>query len=191
MGCDIHLYREKLVNGKWVAADKFVKEYDDETPDVPYNERFTGRNYDLFGFLCDGVRRSFEFSLKERGLPLVMCDEIKAINNMWGYDGHGHSYLYLHELKEISAILKDLKVPISGMKEKESLAEFIKELEKDNPDYDKLYPYCGMSTDTTRYSEFSVELPASYIIGESIDRIITMFDNDDGDNHRIVFWFDS
>lgn len=191
MGCDIHLYREKQVGGKWVAADNFVKQYDDEPADVPYGERFTDRNYKLFAFLCDGVRGSYPFSMKERGMPLRMCDEIKAINDMWGQDGHSHSYLYLHELKEISVILGDLKVTVTGMKEKESLSGFLKELEKPNPDYDKLYPYCGWASDTDMYAEFEVELPVSYLIGEPIDRIVSTFDDCDGENHRIVFWFDN
>ena len=190
MGCDIHMYREKLVNGKWVSADEFVKEYEDEPADVPWDKRFTDRNYDLFGFLCDGVRTSFEFSFKARGLPLAMSYEVMSIDNSWRSDGHSHSHLYLHELKEASELLSELKVTVSGMNERESLSKFLLELKSENPNYDKLYPYCKWSS-MDCHEEFSVEVPASYMIGNDINRIISMFDNDDGDNHRIVFWFDN
>lgn len=45
MGCDIHVYREKKVNDTWVTADKWVEEYGDT--DVPWENRFTDRNYQL------------------------------------------------------------------------------------------------------------------------------------------------
>ncbi|MBR8025204.1 hypothetical protein KDX27_42480 [Burkholderia cenocepacia] len=73
MGCDIHLYREKFVNDQWLTADKWVAyDYgvDDKGMEVPWGERFTDRNYDLFGLLSKGVRRVHPFSFEPRGFAI-------------------------------------------------------------------------------------------------------------------------
>jgi len=99
MGCDIHAYREKQVNGQWVTADEWDTE-DPEDIHVPYEKlAYRGRDYKLFGLLADGVRSSHAVSFKVRGLPSDVSPEVKANAEGWGVDGHNHSYLYLNELK--------------------------------------------------------------------------------------------
>lgn len=97
MGCDIHLYREKHVDGKWLAVDKWAKdEYGDFG--VSYDDQcYTGRNYELFGLLAKGVRREHSFSFEKRGLPFDACDEIKACSEGWDCDDHWELSFYTSE----------------------------------------------------------------------------------------------
>ena len=193
MGCDIHLYKEKRVNGAWVAADVWVTdEYseDENDKDVPWENRYTWRNYNLFGLLSKGVRRQFPFSFEPRGLPFNACQEIACQSEKWDGDGHSHSYLYLHELKDMREFLKTATLKVSGMKDRDELAALRASIASDAPNWDLLYPYCQF-TGMPSYEEFEIDVPASYIVGGCLDEIISSFDGVDGDNHRIVFFFDN
>lgn len=193
MGCDIHLYKEKQVNGKWVTADHW-EEYDwgdeDKGIEVPWENRFTDRNYSLFGLLSKGVRCDLPFAFEQRGFPVNACKEVASQQDKWEGDGHSHSFLYLHELKDMRAQLDTLKINISGMKNRNELQALRESIASDNPDWNLLYPYCGW-TNGQGYEEFEIDVPASFILGDSLDKIITSFDGVEGDNHRIVFFFDN
>jgi hypothetical protein len=112
MGCYIHLFQEKKVNGKWVTADKWAPssyEDDDDRLRVDYDDRlYTGRNYRLFSVLA-GVRNGVGFAdvktgvavipiALPRGVPTDCCPEYKAEVDAWGSDGHSHSWLTLHDI---------------------------------------------------------------------------------------------
>lgn len=116
MGCDIHFYVEKLVNGQWVAADKFQRgDAEDGTDDakgylhiVDHKEMYQGRNYDLFAILAD-VRNGSGFAgiktgegfvpiSMPRGVPDDASPEYKEISDDMDCDGHSHSYFTLREL---------------------------------------------------------------------------------------------
>lgn len=193
MGCDIHVYKEKQVAGRWVTADEWVA-YDygegDRGQEVPWQKRFTDRNYQLFGLLSKGVRTSHPFSLAPRGLPFNPCPEIAAEAERWGCDGHSHSYIYLHELRDLAEFLKTQPIRITGMKDAEGLAALQASIDSGNPDWDLLFPYCGW-TSQPGWVEFSLDVPASYYIGSGLNDLIAGFDGVDGDNHRIVFFFDN
>lgn len=193
MGCDIHLYKEKNVNGKWITADEWeTGSYGDgeSYTDVPWGNRFTGRNYNLFGFLSKGVRRNIEFGFEPRGIPFDACDEVSNKSIAYDCDGHSHSYLYLHELKSMREFMKSATIEINGMKERNELAVLQESIASGNPDWNLIYPYCQWSS-SSEYDEFSIDVPAEFIIGTDIDEIIDSFNDVDGDNHRIVFFFDS
>jgi hypothetical protein len=193
MGCDIHLYKEKFVDGKWLTADEWVGyDYgdDDKGQEVPYEKRYTGRNYNLFGILAKGVRRDFDFAFEPRGFPFNSCAEIAAESDGYGSDGHSHSYLYLHELKDMQSFLAAHTIPISGMKDAEELAALQATIDAGAPNWDLLYPYCQGTTDT-RAVHFKIQVPASFITGSCLDQIISSFDGIDGENHRIIFFFDN
>lgn len=119
MGCDIHLFAEKLIKPKWYEFWKSRKwlSIDNYTPNPDFgkyegesefiiereNRIYThGRNYNLFCALA-GVR-SFKFndsptSVSEpKGLPVDCCREIKDESERYGSDGHSHSWLTLAEL---------------------------------------------------------------------------------------------
>src|SRR5689334_7537807 len=98
MGCDIHTYREKFIDGKWVTADPWeADEYEDVDgrKAVPYKKAaFHDRNYNLFGLLA-GVRNELPQSLAPRGMPWDASEEVRKACEDWDSDGHSHSYLYL------------------------------------------------------------------------------------------------
>ena len=188
MGCDIHLYKEKQINGKWVAADEWVD--GDDGQEVDWRKQFHGRNYKLFGLLCRGVRTEHALSFKARGMPTDACPEVAGKAAQWDCDGHNHSYLYVHELRSLLETLKVSTTKIEGMKDRDELAALNASISSGTPDWSLLYPYCG-STNNGAYVEFSIDVPASFIIGGSIEDIISGFDGIEGDNQRIVFWFDN
>lgn len=189
MGCDIHIYREKKIDGAWVAADKWQQT--DYGLEVSYKDQaYTGRNYQLFGLLSKGVRTENEFSFEQRGMPFNSCEQIQSLAEEWSSDGHSHSYLYLHELKDMLEFLQTRTLKISGMKDRDELKALRESIVSSNPDWNLLYPYCqGSSMET--YERFSVDVPASFYLGESLSEIINSFDGIDGENHRIVFFFDN
>lgn len=116
MGCDIHLYVERKVDGKWVSADMWKPDPDTDEEEggprmiVERADRFyKGRNYDLFGMLAN-VRNGrgfagcvtgtgFEPISMPKGLPEDVSPEVKAESDCWNGDGHSHSWLTLAELK--------------------------------------------------------------------------------------------
>lgn len=195
MGCDIHCYKEKHVDGKWLTADEW-KPYsygdalEDNGMEVPWEKRFTGRNYQLFGLLSNGVRCEHPFSFEPRGLPFNPCAEIAAEAERWEGDGHSHSYLYLFELKEMLAHLEQNTIKITGMKDKAGLQALRESIASGTPSWDLLFPYCKWSSDPT-YEDFEIDIPASFYMGADLKTIIDSFDGVDGDNHRIVFFFDN
>lgn len=119
MGCDIHLFAEKLVTPKWwqfwkklkwISIDKYTPnsdfgEYDNE-PELhiePESRFYSGRNYNLFCALA-GVRRYMfigEAAIvsNPKGLPVDCCEEIKEESRKCGSDGHSHSWNTLAELE--------------------------------------------------------------------------------------------
>jgi len=190
MGCDIHAYREKKVDGKWVAEQEFVDEYNDGWLDVPFENRYTGRNYDLFGILSKGVRRDMDISFEPRGLPIQLSGEVSSVMKGRGSDGHSHSYLYLHELTELEELLKSSTVKISGMKDADELEKLKQSKESDGEtDWMLLYPYCAWSSDKN-HVEFEIDVPASFIVGDCLRQIIDSFEKHD-DLQRLVFFFDN
>lgn len=193
MGCDIHMYKEKFVGGKWVTADEWVAyDYGDDEKgiEVPFEKRFTERNYELFGLLSSGVRREHPFSFVSRGLPFDCCAEAVAQRDHWDGDGHSHSYLYLHELQAMQRHLETAMVRISGMKHSGELSELRASIATGSPNWHLLFPYCQM-TNAPNHEDFEMDVPASFYMGEDLARVIAGFDGVDGDNHRIVFWFDN
>jgi hypothetical protein len=109
MGCDIHCYAEKLINGEWKQITGFKSNYYDKNSSYFNDERYLnsphpydGRNYSLFAFLAD-VRNEFGFARIEpisppRGLPEDLSKEILNEASGWKSDGHSYSWLLLNEL---------------------------------------------------------------------------------------------
>lgn len=192
MGCDIHIYKEKLVDGKWQSADKWQKsKYDDEGMVIEYEERaYKGRNYELFGLLSKGVRTAHPFSLPERGLPFDVSPEVKAESDKWDGDGHSHSHITIAELKRLKDFIEVETMHIEGMfspEQKEKLDTGIKE---GNPDWGNIYPYCKWSSGGN-YVNFAYDVPVKFVIGNGLETIIDSFEGIEGDDLRIVFWFDN
>lgn len=114
MGCDIHFYVEKKINGQWVSQDTWTREDADESDSyltVPYGQAYySGRNYDLFAILADvrngrgfaGIKTGEGFTpiAEPKGVPEDASAEVKEIVARWEGDGHSHSHLTLKELLE-------------------------------------------------------------------------------------------
>lgn len=109
MGCDIHFYVERRVDGKWVTADKWGKDEDDNNRTVSLGGSYYGdRNYDLFAILAN-VRNGHGFAgvktgegfvpiSEPRGIPNDASSEYRAYAESWGMYGHSHSYLTVAEI---------------------------------------------------------------------------------------------
>lgn len=191
MGCDIHMYKEKRVDGVWVTADEWTPDkYAPGSFEVEWEKRFTERNYDLFGALSKGVRSEHPYSFEPRGMPFDASPEVAKESAEYGIDGHSHSYLFLHELKAFRKFLDSTTTKIEGLKDHDGLMALRASIASGNPDWNLLYPYWGGSNNP-RDERFEFDVPASFSLGRSLDRIIAMFDGVDGDLHRVVFWFDN
>jgi len=102
MGCDIHIYTEKWIDGEWQCIDKKYKNEDAEEYDTPkYNREpiYSSRNYRLFSILAD-VRNAFDIEpiSYPKGLPDDVSDFVKEWSADWGVDGHSRSFLTVQEL---------------------------------------------------------------------------------------------
>lgn len=91
MGCDIHLYLEKKVKGRW-------ERYEHESEIDP-----TERNYNVFGFLC-GVRCIIPIKgynrIGDRGIPE---------DTSYSEDRDGENYAYLGDHSFTHTTVKELK----------------------------------------------------------------------------------
>ncbi|AFU88267.1 hypothetical protein CcrColossus_gp397 [Caulobacter phage CcrColossus] len=105
MGCDIHFYVERRVDGVWQAADTWVDDgYGDKGVPrlhVPYEAQYySDRDYEFYGILA-GVRRPQAGEpVAHRGVPEDACPEYKAHVERWDFDGHSHSHFTLAEFFE-------------------------------------------------------------------------------------------
>lgn len=120
MGCDIHLFAEKKITPKWfefwkkpkwVSIDKYSPnpdygKYEGEREyEIPREDRIYtgGRSYNVFCALANV--RSFHFNGEPtcvslpKGLPKDCCKEIRNESDLYGSDGHSHSWNTLRELE--------------------------------------------------------------------------------------------
>lgn len=190
MGCDIHLYKEKKVNGQWVTADDWgLSNWADEG-EVCKSDNYPGRNYATFGALSKGVRFEVPFGFEPRGMPFNACDKVTQEKELWGCDGHSHSYISLSELREFAEFIKTETLSVSGMKDAAGLEALQKTIDAGNPNWELLYPYCRW-TNQAGHMNFELNVPADFYIGRDIEGLISLFDGMEGEDFRIVFWFDN
>lgn len=198
IGCDIHLYAEKKVKGKWICINPLVWEiYSTE----PYTERVleeidVGRDYELFGFLA-GVRTTQKVNIGDpKGFPEDASAEVKQIYLEWGEDAHSGTYATLSELKEkLSG-----SITVKGMMPKTRLEKLTYSINKGNPDWELLYPYFEWAS-LENYESFKFEVPIEYQFKGFITNVVKDILqehtwNKDEQKHsedevRIVFWFDN
>lgn len=108
MGCDIHALVEcKTKDGRWISCGAV---------DI-------WRNYDLFALLGD-VRNSGDVKplSRRRGVPPDASGGYRDLVEMWGADGHSHSWLTLAELKKCKRGKSIIQLPaIIGRMEYEDM----------------------------------------------------------------------
>lgn len=125
MGCDIHSYievRNKDFNtgeySKWELLPIFDTKYS-RVPSI--TNHYTGRDYELFGWLTDGVVRcATQTDLPApRGFPSDASREIINEHLSWNDSCHSESYFTLLELEDAyRQIPKKVQLEIEGKKEK-------------------------------------------------------------------------
>lgn len=99
MGCDIHIVLEKKYADRWVGINNFDSPPVEAFEHLPkkhnyFNWRVRGRYYDLFARLA-GVRG---VGPEPRGLPPDISELTQMEVDMWGSDGHSHSWGMLEEV---------------------------------------------------------------------------------------------
>ena len=214
MGCDIHLYTEKKINGFW---NLWHKSHLNKAIHHTYVEdyyRYTGRNYDLFAILAN-VRNGVGFAgivtgggfnpiCQPRGLPKDVGYEVQELSEKWDDDGHSHSWLTLRELLEYDWD--------SQSTTKRGVVSEITYKKWDHKGYPS--EYCGASygkgietlseeeylklnqkdTDVTYMIEVEWDVTyrqaANQFLKEFIPRLQELAEGD-LDSVRIVFWFDN
>lgn len=92
MGCDIHAFTEKFVDGHWQCLNN-------QALAGRLSDTFDARSYSLFGLLAQ-VRYDMSHGWDPRGLPPGVSLEIQNESNIWDVDGHSHSWQTLKELQE-------------------------------------------------------------------------------------------
>lgn len=204
MGCDIHLYLERLYDGKWVNIDywQYNRYYNEAEPDssepkMYHVGAYQGRNYELFSILA-GVRNyGRNKPIKQpRGLPVDISSVTKE-----GY-GDG-SYLHTpswYTMKELYDYYnKHSKTKCRGMLNVEQRKELA----------DGIIPneWCqGTNQTGYEFAEWEVDNELKCLLDPLKARLkdelyFTYCDDDDpriletimkeGNNIRIVFWFDN
>lgn len=84
MGCDVHLFTEIKIGGKWCT----------------HSVCNVLRNYDLFGKMA-GVRSNVPPIAESKGLPEDVGELTKLYANYWEGDAHTHSWLSGAEIVEL------------------------------------------------------------------------------------------
>ncbi len=84
MGCDIHLFTEIKVGGKWITHS---------VCHVP-------RNYELFGKMA-GVRSDAKPIAAPKGMPEDAGELTRMYAKYWEGDGHNHSWFSGAEIAEL------------------------------------------------------------------------------------------
>jgi hypothetical protein len=108
MGADIHLWVErKLPSGKWVMHDRCdaisteaygIRDTTDSRPRLDRAYHLAGsRNYRFFAALA-AVRGA---GPEPRGLPSDVSDYVQHEVDMYGVDGHSHSWMSVREFMPI------------------------------------------------------------------------------------------
>ena len=180
MGCDIHLHCEYRKNGIWYNCDNF--EWNQETGQYEFVSIYSDRNYILFGVLA-GVRSNEPEKIDSpRGLPDDIALKTKELADLDFKWTHSHSYLTLREL----------------LKWRERQQKKWKKLKKKNgvkcDDYEGEY--------ILENDEYPIFKWKKNILNELIQKMeykmddhLFCFGEDDyyeqGDDFRIIFWFDS
>jgi len=198
MGCDIHLFteRKREINGveKWVNIDRFkISPYGsgNEVEHFELVELYGDRNYRLFSMLAN-VRNYHNNPVisEPKGFPTDCSDYVNKQKESWEGEGHSHSYLTLHEIKEFRKKHKVTKY--SGMMSPENAA-LVDKGEMPNS-------WCQATRIPNHvYREWEcTDDTLSDLVNKLEERAFEEFwleiDSDSSQNEhkiRIVFWFDN
>jgi len=104
MGCDIHVYRERRIDGIW-ETDTLVEKEDDTYSSYESGVGYVSRSYVMFGALS-GVRSDSPIKppAEDRGFPEDATDINQACSDQMDADGHSHGWL---DMAELSKLIRD------------------------------------------------------------------------------------
>lgn len=186
MGCDIHIYSESLIEGKWVLNES-IKDVNAGQPEygephydtIDADNLYLGRNYFFFGILA-GVRSWDDPDFDIKGFPDNCSSDLLLLYNQWGRDAHTPSYVTLKELEEWLG-----KEQYEGRTDalKFQIEWWIDELKKVNVG-NVISSMSGFLNG--KYMDDEYEYVHSVITGW-VDKLKQRA----GEDQRIVFWFDS
>jgi hypothetical protein len=205
MGCDIHIYTEKLVEfennlSKWINCDNWryneyynPKDKDGETK-MNIHPIYMGRDYELFSVLAN-VRNYSDDNLcisEPKGLPKDICKITKAEAKRWKGDAHSHSYLTFKEIKDFRA--KKYKRKFSGL-----VSKYDAQLLDEGKGFPKCWTKGADPSLGLVHREWEEETDVLYKLTKGLDERkrdeFWIFDKEEhaelDEKIRIVFWFDN
>ena len=192
MGYSIHLFVEVNKNGIWESVDEWNIEDKDDIY-VEYDKQFYNiRNYNLFALLADVCNyHGIEPICSPKGLPLDVSDVVKVCSDLWGVNGHSHSYFTLNELLSFDwgKTIKE-----AGYMENQQWDLFNASMNTDKPDYNLRIPYSQgirqtpISTHTWHEWEIPVKVSVGNFYETTIPQLVQLGKPEDV---RIVFFFDN
>ncbi len=210
MGCDIHLFVERLVDGKWChvpAPDRWDNDklaLVASAAEVPSWARswFGDRNYNLFSWLA-GVRNDGGKNTplaKPRGVPRNASIEVRRERRRWGVDAHSASRFTVAELQ---AGLVGLVVRYSGQVDemtylswKVSKADFPDSWFGSSSGHDPVPELAYLNGERARAGRKTAvvchwSLPAERCFQRFASLVAELAKLGEPDSVRIVFWFDN
>lgn len=185
MGCDIHLFIEKRVDGKWEpvkGGNPYFGIWADE-PKESYNGWFyNSRNYSLFAVLA-GVRNNYDIKpiAEPKGLPTDISDIVKTDSDRWDCDGHSHSWLTLKELLDYDI---NKTITVKGMISPVQYASLNQGITPTS--------WCGWTNQEDYINAEWQEALNNFVEffwKENVPQLQALTDNPE--DIRIVFWFDN
>ena len=199
MGCDIHFYVERKIDGVWQQQFNTAEE----------NPRwqkywFNGRNYILFGLLAGVRNHDVDPLVEPRGVPNDMSDSLTKEWEGWAGDGHTPTYYSLAEL----LAAKDKKIMRSGYVDVSGYKQYLKQgypedfeyglygqgnyKVVDNKEMDRIVNLTAFLGETEYYTDVIWEESCSNIcepFWHDLERVRAL--DPDPNNLRCVFWFDN
>ena len=113
MGADIHMFKEKKVNGKWTSLDEWEIEEGEDLPSRTTYFFEEERNYEFFGAIA-GVRGNGRIHYSS--FPSDVSEEV-MIHYVRYWGGDAHSAGFITKKEAINIMKKTVPCPTCGHKE--------------------------------------------------------------------------
>ena len=189
MGCDIHICAEMRYEDKWKSIDRWMfDDYDDEEYLYPDPQIWEGRMYSLFGRLADV--RGDGAPIPPKGLPRDISFPVRKYWD-WGKEGTWHTPTWL-TLAELESLLlpKEETYPCEQCLDCK-YREFYESYEDEDTEWEKeenaRIDYQIQEMINGLKQKFAEVYPAKWWDQDRINKWL----DENKDNLRIVFWFDS
>lgn len=118
MGCDIHPYIERKINGEWHMIHRIYADYG--KGDFDGHGWGAMRDYQFFAHLCGvrgGYRDTGEAWPEPKGLPDDVSVVVKWESDQWDMDGHSHSWETVNGYVDKKLALQQIRNKASNSRE--------------------------------------------------------------------------